>query len=419
MDELLVGVIRMLANEHGVSDRVEAVCSSSFDLAGERKFDVVVSETIGFLGYDELIVGVMADARDRFLKDGGHIIPETIALYAAAGQLKQWTDPIPTGLDFDFAALTRLNLSSPRVMKRSRDVKLLTRPALLISTDLRRVGSTPSLRELRAAWDMPVNAEVDCVVVWVESRLATGVKMSTRRTTSWRPTVYRISPPNRPSDRMEFSLALTAESNYWTATFITGGMRQTSSYSPEFGATEMIAAARGSEITDKDGHLLIARDGRSPFSIEVREATPSDEEFLRALYHSTRRDEVAQFGWSPAEQDSFLTMQFEMQRKGYDIQFPNADHRIILFDGIPAGRIITDRAGEVLSLTDIAVLPDFRRRGIASRLISLLKRDNDVIVLNVDKHNTGARQLYEGQGFVATAETEFAFEMRWSRQNMA
>jgi len=414
-DELLVGVIRMLADEHGVSDRVQAVCSSSFDLTAGREFDVVVSETIGFLGYDELIVQVMADARDRFLKDVGYIIPETIALYAAAGRVKRWTDIIPTGVDFSFDALTRLNLSSPRVLKRSRDVKLLTRPVRLVSTDLRRADSTPNLRELRAAWNLTANAEVDCVVVWVESRLAPGVSLSTRRTTSWRPTVYRIAPPSRPFERMEFSLSLTPESNYWTATYVGGEIRETGTYSPEYAATEMIVAARGGGKTNKLGHVLIARDGQRPMSIELREATSSDEEFLRTLYRSTRLDEVAKFGWSEGEQDAFLTMQFEMQKRGYAIQYPDAEHRIILCDGIQAGRIIVDRAGEMLTLTDIAILPDLRGRGIASRLIARLKRESDVILLHVDKQNNPARQLYESHGFVPTGETEFAFEMRWTR----
>jgi ribosomal protein S18 acetylase RimI-like enzyme len=405
----------MLADEHGVSDRVEAVCASSFDLKAEREFDVIVSETIGFLGYDELIVEVMADARDRFLKDGGHIIPESIALYAAAGQLKSWTDDIPTGVDFDFGALARLNLSSPRVMKRSRDVKLLSRPVRLIATDLRRSRSTPSLRELKAEWDFTSNTEVDCVVVWVESRLAPGVRVSTRRTTSWRPTVYRVSPPNRSFERMEFSLSLTPESNYWAASYISGETRDTTNYSPEFAATEMIAAARGSEVTNRRGHIVIARDGQQPSSVELREARSSDEEFLRMLYHSTRRDVVAQFGWSGAEQDAFLTMQFEMQKKGYAIQYPHAEHHIVICDGIPAGRIITNRSDRTLSLTDIALLPSFRRRGIASQLINMLKRESDAIMLNVDKNNAPARQLYEKHGFVTTAETEFAFEMHWRR----
>lgn len=415
MDELLVGSIRMLAEEHGVSDRVEAICASSFDLNAARKFDVIISETIGFLGYDELIVEVMADARERFLKEGGYVIPETVALYAAAGQLQQWTDKIPTGVDFAFDALSRLNLHSPRVLKRNRDVKLLTRPARLISTDLRRAYSTPQLRDLSATWDLTADAEVDCVIVWVQSCLSRGATMSTRRTTSWRPTVYRIAPPSRSFERMQFSLSLTPESNYWTATYLDGEIHETSSYSPELAATEMIMAARGTGASIEQGHLLVAADGRPPLSIELREATSSDEEFLRTLYRSTRRDEVAQFGWSEAEQDAFLAMQFDMQRKAYEIQYPNAEHRIVMCDTTRVGRMIVDRSDAGLLLTDIAILPDFQKRGIASQLIARLKRQSDVIFLNVDKQNTPARRLYEREGFVPTAETEFTYEMRWTR----
>ena len=416
MDELLVGVTRMLADEHGVSDRVEAICASSFDLQLGRDFDVVVSETIGFLGYDERIVEVMADARHRFLRDGGHIIPETVALYAAPGQLKTWTETLPAGVDFDFDALTRLNLNSPRVLKRSRDVKLLTRPARLVSTDLRRADATPPLRELSAVWDLPTDPKVDCVIVWVESRLAPGVNLSTRRTTSWLPTVYRIEPPGRSLGRMEFSLSLTSESNYWTVTYTDGEIREMSSYSPKFAATQMVVAARGRGVSNEHGHLVLSREGRPPSVIELRETTPSDEEFLRELYRTTRRDEVAAFGWSEAEQSSFLTMQFEMQHRAYAMQYPDAEHRIILSDGVPAGRIIVDRSAETVSLTDIAVLPGFQGRGIASHLIARLKDKSETILLNVDKQNSVARRLYEKHGFVTVGETEFAFEMRWTRQ---
>ncbi|MFN6965036.1 MAG: 50S ribosomal protein L11 methyltransferase [Pyrinomonadaceae bacterium] len=71
-DKMLVGLIDELAREHGVADRVEAVQASSFDVSLEREFDVVVSETVGYLGYDEHIVEVMIDARRRFLRDFRH-----------------------------------------------------------------------------------------------------------------------------------------------------------------------------------------------------------------------------------------------------------------------------------------------------------------------------------------------------------
>ena len=421
MDELLVGVIRMLADEHGVSDRVEAICASSFDLQLGRQFDVVVSETIGYLGYDERIVEVMADSRTRFLREGGYIIPESVELYAAAGNLNVKTETIPIGSDFEFELLTKLNLNSPRVLKNDLDVTLLTSPSLLISTDLRHTDATPPLTDLKATWDMPSEHEVDCVIAWVESSLAPGIRLSTRQTTSWFPTVYRIEPPARPFEKIEFTLSLTPTSNYWTATFVSSEHRESRSYSPEYAATQMIAAARGAEITNERGRMVLAWDIRPPSVIELREARADDEAFLRKLYHSTRADEVNAFGWSESEQDSFLTMQFEMQQQAYQMQFPDAECSIILFDDVPAGRLIVDRSDESISLTDITLAPEFRGRGIGSRLIRQLQREGKAIVLSVDKQNLSAMRLYEKLGFTRTGEAEFSFSMRWdgktSRKN--
>lgn len=414
MDELLVGVIRMLADEHGVGDRVEAVCARSFDLDLDRDFDVVVSETIGYLGYDERIVEVMSDARKRFLRDGGNIIPETVALYAAPGSLKVRTETVPAGTDFEFDAFSRLSLNSPRVLKRSRDITLSARPALLVSTDLRRTETMPSLRDLRAAWDLHPSADVNCVIVWVRSRLAPRVTLNTRRTTSWLPTVYRIAPPNRPVERMEFSLSLTAESNFWTATFVGGDRRESRSYSPELGATEMIAAARGHGVINEHGRIVVADPEQPPVVLGLRKVLAEDDDFLRRLYRTTRADEVAAFGWSEAEQDSFIKMQFEMREASYAMQYPAAEHSVVLVDGVQAGRIIVDRSGDVTSLTDIALLPEFRGRGFASRLIGGLQKETNAIVLSVDKENTAAMRLYEKHGFVVTGETEFTFAMRWA-----
>ena len=412
MDELLVGVIRMLAREHGVGDRVETFCASSFDVNLEREFDVVVSETIGYLGYDERIVEVMADAKNRFLRAGGHIIPESVSLHAAAGKLNVRTETVPVGTEFEFEVLTNLNLNSPRVLKHDRDFTLLTAPALLISTDLRRADATPALTDLNAAWDIS-EPEIDCVIVWVESGLAPNVGLSTRLTTSWFPTVYRIQPASRPFEQMEFTLSLTPVSNYWTATFVLGEHRESLSYSPEFAATRMISAARGAEVANDRGQLVIARDQQQPSVIELREATAEDRGFLCKLYRTTRADEVAAFGWGESEQDSFLTMQFDMQQRAYEMQYPNAECSVILFDGAPAGRLIVDRSGDVISLTDIAICPEFRGRGVASRLIGRLQGEGKAIVLSVDKHNVSARQLYEKLGFAETGESEFTFAMRW------
>jgi ribosomal protein S18 acetylase RimI-like enzyme len=151
--------------------------------------------------------------------------------------------------------------------------------------------------------------------------------------------------------------------------------------------------------------------------IHLRNVRDDDEQFLIELYAGTRAAEVAAFGWDQARIDAFLKMQFCVRQQAYRMQFPNADHSVIEFDGLPAGSLIVDRSKERISLTDIAVLPGFRGRGIASQIIRRLQAeatDSDrSMVLQVDKTNANALRLYQSLGFVIIADAGFTYEMTW------
>ena len=151
--------------------------------------------------------------------------------------------------------------------------------------------------------------------------------------------------------------------------------------------------------------------------VSFRAIEESDEQFLRDVYFSTRLDEVSAFGWDPAQQTAFLDMQFSVRRQAYGIQYPEAEYKIVLVDGVQAGSMIVDRAGDSIGLTDIAILPEFRGKGIATHLIEQLQAEATAssrpLVLTVDKANVAARQLYEKLNFVVKAEGQLADVMEW------
>jgi len=392
MDELLVGLTRKLAVEHGVSDRVEVIWGNSFGVHLEREFDIVVSETIGYLGYDEAIVEIMADARERFLKPGGVFIPETVSLHAAAAKLNVRTEAVPVGVPIDLAELMRINLNSPRVLKRKEDATVLTEARCLVSTDLYTGTVRPNLNGLKASWE--TREKVDCFLVWVESRLCDGVVLDTRETSSWFPNVYRVEPSGGHW-QVDLTLSLTAESNYWTVEFSGEGETVARSYSPEYAAVEML------------------RSAREAWSVDLRDATDADDEFLCHVYASTRAAEVSAFGWSPHQVDSFLRSQYHTQKKSYRMQMPDSVVSVVFFGGNAAGRLIVDRGDDVINLVDIAVLPEFRRAGIAGTLIRQLQGEGRPVKLLVDKSNPDAIRLYGSLGFVVIDESDFDLSMSW------
>src|SRR5947209_12209921 len=131
------------------------------------------------------------------------------------------------------------------------------------------------------------------------------------------------------------------------------------------------------------------------------------QDFLFQLYAGTRMQEIAPFGWSPAQHEAFLRMQFNAQKQWYEQAYPKADHQIILLDGQPVGRIMVTLEPGRVHLVDIALLPEYRSRGIGTQLVSDLVRKSaeagSIVHLQVMRTNP-AIHLYERMGFIRTGE---------------
>jgi ribosomal protein S18 acetylase RimI-like enzyme len=147
-------------------------------------------------------------------------------------------------------------------------------------------------------------------------------------------------------------------------------------------------------------------------SVSLRPVQPEDETFLFQVYASTRADEMALVDWTDEQKEAFLQMQFRAQRQHYQAVYPQATYQMIELDGIPLGRLILDQTNQTTTLVDIALLPEFRNRGLGAALISALQSENRKISLHVLKSNP-ALNLYRRLGFVFKSEDALYFEMEW------
>ena len=238
-EPMLIGLIEALARDNGVADRVRVVQGDSRTVALEREFDIVVSETIGHLVFDEEIVPIMLDARARFLKPGGALIPERVALMVAGARLDR--PPMPAAMQGNFSCFESLMLNTPLAFTDKSPVKILTPPAELIALDLARIAAEPDVSRLSARWPAQDVKGVNCFLVWAEAVLAPGVKLSTMDTPSWSATVYRIAPFSVKSGTLEFQLALSHSTNEWTASLAGDESREARMYSPVIAAAELLA----------------------------------------------------------------------------------------------------------------------------------------------------------------------------------
>lgn len=138
--------------------------------------------------------------------------------------------------------------------------------------------------------------------------------------------------------------------------------------------------------------------------VRLRPATPADEPLLFEIYAASRADELAQVPWSDEQRRAFLTHQHHAQRASYRTTFPDASYLVIEHtDGRPLGRLYRVLQAGELHVIDIALLPEWRGRGIGTALLrdvlAEADREHLDVTLYVERFNPAWR-LYRRLGFV-------------------
>ncbi len=159
---------------------------------------------------------------------------------------------------------------------------------------------------------------------------------------------------------------------------------------------------------------MMRLDRLARMNVSLRTFRPEDQEFLFKLYAATRQQEVSAWGWSSAQQEAFLRMQFNAQQQSYGMTYAGAEHQIVTFEDNPIGRIMVLRGREAALLVDISLISEYRGRGIGGGLLqNLIERCNQdkvAVRLQVLKTNP-AQRLYERLGFRKIGEDDLYFQM--------
>jgi GNAT superfamily N-acetyltransferase len=141
--------------------------------------------------------------------------------------------------------------------------------------------------------------------------------------------------------------------------------------------------------------------------VELRPVRDDDSDFAARVYASTRAEELAPLPWSPEQKAAFLGQQFAAQSRHYATHYADASWDIVLVDGRRAGRLIVHRGAATIGVVDIALLPEYRGRGVGTMLLRSILAEADASGLPVTvhaEHMNPARRLYERIGFVAVED---------------
>jgi ribosomal protein S18 acetylase RimI-like enzyme len=149
-------------------------------------------------------------------------------------------------------------------------------------------------------------------------------------------------------------------------------------------------------------------------SVTTRPPAEQDDAFLFELFKSVRMPEFAHVPLEPAQLEMLMSLQYTAQKGSYGAQYPGGDS-IVLLDGQPVGRIWLYRTPAEHLLVDIALMPQFRSRGIGAALltgaIGAARAAGVRLCCSVAVNNPGSLRFHQRLGFQIVGQDEVYYEM--------
>lgn len=150
--------------------------------------------------------------------------------------------------------------------------------------------------------------------------------------------------------------------------------------------------------------------------VTLRPVNDDDREFLLRVYQISREIELAMTPWDDAQKLAFAEHQLDAQTYTYRVRYPDATHEIILFDGEPAGRIYVDRGAQEISILDMTIIHEYRRKGMGTSLIRNLQKEasetNRSVSIYIEPFNP-SQKLFGELGFKIVPDEGVDLRFEW------
>ena len=176
---IAIEVAREALTRAGWASKADFIRGSSFQVELPERVDVVICDHVGHFGFDYGLIGLLADARRRFLKPGGTLIPGRLKLHVGAVESQKcrqlaeaWQAP---GIPPEFQWVRQHSVNSKHAVNLQRD-ELLTSPAELCCIDLQ--VNQPDFFSWSAQLTVQRDGVLHGLAGWFECELAEGVWMT-------------------------------------------------------------------------------------------------------------------------------------------------------------------------------------------------------------------------------------------------
>ncbi|MBI2975003.1 MAG: 50S ribosomal protein L11 methyltransferase [Deltaproteobacteria bacterium] len=201
--------LRLIARHNGLDKKIMFHKGLSTGQKLKAKADVIICELFGNLGVNENIVSVIADAKKRFLKTGGRIIPSGLKVFIAACEHKDWQysrNFIKNLHGFDLLPdIEEIDLGTPSVI--IKNTELISNPAALAEISFSGDFSQKIRKKLT------LKIERDGILTgfagWFDAKLADNVSFSTSPsdlTTHWKQAFLPLRTPQKVATGQQIKL---------------------------------------------------------------------------------------------------------------------------------------------------------------------------------------------------------------------
>jgi ribosomal protein S18 acetylase RimI-like enzyme len=151
--------------------------------------------------------------------------------------------------------------------------------------------------------------------------------------------------------------------------------------------------------------------------ISTRPETSSDTAFLFTLHESVKGAEFVTMTVGDPIRRQLLDMQFRAMTMSYRTNFPSGRFEIVILNGTPIGRLITDHTQNRFRIVYIALLPEWRRCGIAVALMTSVlqepRRRGTRCEATLARDNLPSQRLWSRLGFTECARDDANLVLEW------
>ncbi len=175
----LIGLARDLFQANGFADRVTFIKDISTHIALPEQADLVIADQIGRFGFEAGVFEYFNDARKRFLKPGGVLLPSRVDLMVAPvehaelwRQIEFWNQR-PAGFDFRPARRIAVNTGYPTSLQPQQ---LLAPPGMIVA--LATEECPDSISGIEATTEIEKAGMLHGIGGWFRAQLSPQMTMS-------------------------------------------------------------------------------------------------------------------------------------------------------------------------------------------------------------------------------------------------